>query len=159
MTYVTQYSKASNTNPLYDAKVCLNDRCNILQNQYKFENMDPKNQIFPFPSTSDNKVFMVPNRVAQDEQALKEYVISKAKSQTCFDIDPCDVYTSKYCCPPKGTLSSEQTKTVSSEDTKNTETPNAPTGVSNGALALFFVVVGVLVLIMLCIFFIMLVRK
>lgn len=155
MAQITQYSKVNNTNPLYDAKLCYNDNCNILKNQYKFTNDSPKTQMFPFPSTSDGKVFMVPDRIAQDADALKRYVIDNARSQSCFNIDPCDVYTSKYCCAPVSASNiSTTTTTTNASGASNTNTPSIPStnNISGSDLFIFFLIIGIVCIILIVLF-------
>lgn len=154
MSYVTQYSKVGDST-LYDARVCVKDKCEIVQDQYKFVNESPKEQQFPFPSTSDNTVFMVGRRVMQDKNAINEYIIKYAKKQSCFDIDPCDVYAAPYCCK-KNT----KAKTVIHEEginSKPSETTEVNT-ISGIWFFLFFLVIGLfsIVLIALLAYFMLL---
>ena len=131
MAYVTQYSKVGN-NTLYDAKVCMNDKCDVITDQYKVMNDHPDTQIFPLPSTQDNRVIMVPERIMHDDKAFNEYVKAHANKQDCFLMDPCDVYSSAHCCPKN------QTKTsLVTTESDGTET----SGTSTLGLFIFFVVV------------------
>lgn len=119
MSYVTQYSKVG-TNTLYDAKVCTDDKCHIITDQYKLTNKYPSDQMFPFPSTKDNLVVMVPDRIMHDDKAFDSYVIAHATKQKCFSIDPCDVYSSRHCCSPTSSSSSSSTTEEAPQNTSNT---------------------------------------
>jgi len=155
MSVVSQYSKVGNST-LYDAKVCVRDKCDIIVDQYRFVNGSPSDQIFAFPSTADNKVFMVGERIVQDSKAFQDLVINNAKKQTCFDIDPCDVYTAEYCCSTKQVPSTKGTtpttppsqsndkQYVNQEDSLN----DVKTDVTSVELFVFFLVIMVFIVVM-----------
>jgi hypothetical protein len=138
MSYITQYSKPGNST-LYDVKVCNQNRCDVMMDQYKFVNGAPNEQMFPFPSTSDNKLFMVGERIVQDKNAFNQLVLHHAKKQQCFDIDPCDVYTSEYCCKPAVPEQKNQKNAITVQE--EIKVSNSDDGITNLDLFIFFLVV------------------
>jgi len=137
MAYITQYSKIGN-NTLYDAKVCMNDKCDIITDQYKVMNDHPDTQIFPLPSTQDNRVLMVPERIMHDDKAFEKYVKAYANKQDCFLMDPCDVYSSSHCC----------SSSVTTDSSAGTTETSVTTETSTLGLFIFFIVVIIFLVIM-----------
>lgn len=97
----------------YDVKVCTNQVCEIQEGYYKLQNNNPKEQLFPFPSSLDNSNVFIPERVVEDKTAFDMFVVKKylAKPE-CVDIDPCNIYTNDVCCK-------EKTQETDNEETDN----------------------------------------
>lgn len=99
MGEVADYTKVGG---LYDVKICNKQGCSVETGHYKIKNPEPEGeskQVYSFPSTADNTIIFVPGRVVEDKQAFSKYVIGQTKTQqTCYNIDPCNVYTKELCC-------------------------------------------------------------
>jgi hypothetical protein len=97
---------------------------------------------------------MVPDRIVQDAKALNKYVLSAAISQKCFNIDPCDIYTSKYCCPPgsKNPLLDYVVEEEKKRQDKNSKPIPANKTISGVEFFLFFLVIAIILAILLIVF-------
>ena len=144
-SFVQGYSKA--TNGLFDIKVCSQtpNICGVQTNQYKFKNNYPAEQLFPFPATTSNDYFFVYDRVAQDSSSLTTFLNLSNRKQNCFDIDPCDIHVAKWCCAASNV--NNTTTSISNETKKDNDIKVTQEDVSDSTMILFFVLFGVIFLI------------
>ena len=128
MSYAQGYAKDGN---MYDVKVCIKRDtsdvpiCEIVNNNYKFDNQYPDKISFPFPAMADGKTFFVPQRIVVDELAMKEMIVNNMKYQNCFNADPCDNNTKQLCCSSSNNSNSGSTGSNNGSVVINTqeETP------------------------------------
>ena len=136
MSYVQDYTRdQSGKTSLFDIKICpySSSNCNVLTHHYLVKNAAQTRQYFPFPSTPDNTVFFIPDRILQDPRAMSNFVIPHATQQECFNIDPCDLYASSYCCKNK------QNTIITNTKVDDGVQPKSKTPVTTSSFILFIV--------------------
>jgi hypothetical protein len=100
MSFIKRYAKLDN-DYYYTAEICRKDapdECRRIYDNYKLVNAFPEHHHFPFDSTKDNTIIMIPDRVMHDKQGIQKMILDHAKRQSCFDVEPLDQFSSMIFC-------------------------------------------------------------
>ena len=85
----------------YDIKLCTSQPalCEVQTGYYRFINDQPKDAFYPYPSSGDNINIFIPSRIVEDKVNFKNLVLDNIrKKQSCYKIDPCNIYVQNVCC-------------------------------------------------------------